>query len=111
MRPRPARAPADDAPAGWTAWPAASPLMSTWGRARRTRPAVAETAGRVPRQRVPGRAGDRVRDRGPAAVTRPGRPGTGGERGGDRGRAVRDHLDVRPGLRRSLQPGGVLRRR
>ena len=29
---------------------------------------------------------------------------------GDRGRAVRDHLDVRPSLGRSLQPGGVLRR-
>ena len=36
-------------------------------------------------------------------------PGTAGERGGDSGRAVRHHLDVRPGVGRSLQPGGVLR--
>ena len=45
-----------------------------------------------------------------AAVAGPDRAGAAGERGGDRGRAVRDHLDVRPGLRRPLQPGGVLRR-
>ena len=32
------------------------------------------------------------------------------ERGGHGGRAVRHHLDVRPDLGRSLQPGGLLRR-
>ena len=46
-----------------------------------------------------------------AAVARRHRAGAAGERRGYRGRAVRDHPDVRPGIRRALQPGRVVRRR
>ena len=87
---------------------------SRWRRDQDTAPgtcgAVAGADCRVPRQRLPGRRRDRLGHRRAALVPRCHRAGVAGERGGDRGRAVRDHLDVRPGLRRPLQPGGVVRR-
>src|SRR5215469_6379252 len=72
---------------------------------------VAAAAGRVARQRVPDRGGDRFRYRRAAAVPGANWAGAAGERGGDRGRAVRGHLDVRAGVGRPFQPGGVVRGR
>ena len=68
-------------------------------------------ARRVPRLRLPRRRGDRLGDRGRAALPRRRRPAAVRERGGDGGGPVHDHPHVRPGLGRPLQPGRLARRR
>src|SRR5260221_14610859 len=80
-------------------------VYADWGASQGGRGrAVAAAGGGVRGQRVPGRHGDRVRDRGVAAVTGPDGPRTARERGGDGGGLVRDHLDVPAGLGGPLQP-------
>ena len=75
------------------------------------RGALAPPHGRVPGQRLPGRAGDRLRHRRPDAVAGRHRTPALRERRGDGSWSLHHHLDVRPRLGRALQPRGLLRRR
>ncbi len=62
-------------------------------------------------ERLPGGSGHRIRHRRPAALTRQCRAPTVRERRRHRGWSVRHHPHVRPGIRWSLQPGGLVRGR
>jgi NADPH-dependent 2,4-dienoyl-CoA reductase/sulfur reductase-like enzyme len=63
---------------------------------------VAAGGRRAAGQRLPGRGGDRLGDCRAAPVARRHRPGAAGERRRDGRRAVRDHPDVRAGVRREF---------